>query len=168
MNHRWTVALLALALYLGGCTLGPSTAPPLVSSITIDGTDFAIRDAAIASDCLSLVFAVNGYTPPPGTDPQRAFPPAESFAIRAIEPDLALNPVPLGGGGGGGGEDGRVWMEQEMHYALAEAVPEKTEVTLEILATLNAAFGQPAPLEYRIGIVAGPGGGRCAALEAAP
>jgi hypothetical protein len=170
MIHRLSPALLLLAVGMGACTTWPGVPEGLVSSVTIDGAEFAISDAAISSDCLSLVYTVSGYTPPTGTDPQRAFPPVESFTIHALEPDLSLDPVPLRGGGGGGGdtEDGRVWMRQEMLFSLATVVPEDSEVTLEVLATLNEAFGRAEPLEYKIAVVAGPGGGACSIPEAAP
>ena len=65
------------------------------------------------------------------------------------------------GGGGGNDEDGRVWMRQEMHYSLSAPVAEGVEVPLEITVVLNGDFGVSEPLEYRVPVIAGPGGGLC-------
>ena len=116
----------ALVLGLVGCLPQAKTSDPSTSSIAVDGASFRIADAAISSNCLTLAFAVGGYSLPAGALPQHGFPPAKSITIHASSPGLLLDPIPLGGGGGGGGndEDGRVWMRQEVHYSLGEPVPE--------------------------------------------
>ncbi len=155
--------LTALVMVVVACTPQAETHVGSTSSVTLDGAIFEIADAAISSNCLSLAFAVRGYSPPSGALPQRGFPPAKSIAIRTSSPGVLLDADPLGGGGGGGGqdEDGRVWMRQEMFYSLSAPVPEDTEVPLEITVVLNEAFGRSEPLEYRVLVVAGPGGGLC-------
>jgi len=152
-----------LILGLVGCLPQAKTPEPSTSSISLDGASFKIADAAISSNCLTLAFAVGGYSLPPGALPQHGFPPAKSITIRASSPGLLLDPIPLGGGGGGGGndEDGRVWMRQEMHYSLSAPVAEGVEVPLEITVVLNDDFGMSEPLEYRVSVIAGPGGGLC-------
>ena len=139
------------------------TPAPSTSSISFDRASFKIADAAISSNCLTLAFAVGGYSLPTGALPQHGFPPAKSITIRASSPGLLLEPIPLGGGGGGGGddEDGRVWMRQETHYSLSAPVAEGVEVPLEITVVLNDDFGMSEPLEYRVLVIAGPGGGLC-------
>jgi hypothetical protein len=53
-------------------------------------------------------------------------------------------------------------MRQEIHYSLSAPVAEGVEVPLEITVVLNDAFGWSEPLEYRVPVVAGPGGAaRC-------
>jgi hypothetical protein len=157
------LAAAALALIAVGCGSRADLKASSVSSITLEGADFKIADAAISSNCLTLIFAVDGYTPPPDAHPQYGFPPAKSMTIGTSAPDIVLDPMPLGGGGGGGGndEDGRVWMRQEMHYSLATPVAQDTQVPLEISVVLNDDFGVSDPLEYRVLVVAGPGGGLC-------
>jgi hypothetical protein len=163
---RFALQAGILSAFLAGCvSCAPQPKAPeaFMSSVTLDGAVFEIADAAISSNCLSLVFSVRGFSPPPGSPPQYGVPPAKSIAIRAGIPELLSDPIPLGGGGGGGGndEDGRVWMRQEMTYSLAAPVAPDTEVPLEITVLLNDDFRRPEPLEYRVPVVAGPGGGLC-------
>jgi hypothetical protein len=170
MRSDFRVGLLA-AFLLGCVSCAPQgeKPDPSVSSITLNGAVFEIADAAISSNCLSLAFAVRGYTPPIGALPQHGFPPAKSIAIQASIPGLLSDPMPLGGGGGGGGneEDGRVWMRHELAYSLGAPVLQDTEVPLEITVVLNEDFGMPEPLKYRVDVVAGPGGGLCPLPEPA-
>jgi len=155
--------LTALVVGLVSCAPQGEAPEASVSSITLDGVVFEIADAAISSNCLSLAFAVRGYSPPMGALPQHGFPPAKSIVIRTSIPGMLPDLMPLGGGGGGGGneEDGRVWMRQEMTYSLGAPVTQDTEVPLEITVVLNEDFGRPESLEYRVPVVAGPGGGLC-------
>jgi len=132
-------------------------------AIEIDGAQFEISDAAVYSNCLNFAFAVSGFEPPAGADPQAFFPPATTIDIKVTTPDGELAALALGGGGGGGGDedDGRVWMEQRALFSLERPVAEGTDVTLEITATLDEDFGQSQPLRYEIPVVSGPGGGSC-------
>ncbi len=170
MRSVFSAGLLA-ALLLSSISCAPQGEKPeaSVSSVNLDGAVFEIADAAISSNCLSLAFAVRGYSPPIGALPQHGFPPAKGIAVQASIPGLLSDPVPLGGGGGGGGndEEGRVWMRQEMTYSLGAPIAQDTEVPLEITVVLNEAFGWSEPLEYRVLVVAGPGGGLCAQPEPA-
>jgi len=164
-------AALLTAFVTGAVACTSQANPPVAStsSVTLNGAIFEIADAAISSNCLTLAFAVGGYSPPAGALPQHGFPPAKSIVIRTSSPGVLLEPIPLGGGGGGGGddEDGRVWMRQEMHYSLSAPVTQGTEVPLEITVVLNDDFGMSEPLEYRVILVAGPGGGLCPRPEPA-
>jgi len=158
-----TGLLAALLLSVVACAPQGEKPEASVSSVELDGAVFEIADVALSSNCLSLAFAVRGYSPPIGAPAQHGFPPAKSIAIQACIPGLISDPMPMGGGGGGGGndEDGRVWMRQEMTYSLAAPVPQDTEVPLKITVVLNEDFGRSEPLEYRVPVVAGPGGGLC-------
>ncbi len=155
------LTLLTIAIFACSSPSGPSEVP--TSSVTLDGAIFEITDAAISSNCLSLTFSVRGYASPADAFPQHGFAPATSIAIRSSIPGLLTDLMPLGGGGGGGGqgEDGRVWMRQEMQYALGAPVAEDTTVPLDITVVLNEAFGRSEALEFQVPVVAGPGGGFC-------
>ena len=168
-SHRFALFLL-LGATLSGCAALEAQSQPSITSISIDEATFEIADAAIYSNCLSLDLSVNGYSPPPGMDLQTVFPLAESFAIRTPGTHLALEPLPLGGGGGGGGDqdDGRVWLREHMMFSLATQVPDDTEVPLEVTVFLNPGFDHPDPLEYRMTVVASPGGGACPRPETTP
>lgn len=157
-----SVTFLSFLLATAGCT-GASLPVDAVSAIQIDGATFEIGDAAVASNCLSMTFAVRGNTPSPEMDPQLFFPPAKGIQVNVVALAGHLAGRPLGGGGGGGDEeDGRVWMEQQLLYSLDGPVSEGEEVTLEIMLTLDDDFGRTEPLQFRIPLVAAPGGGICA------
>jgi hypothetical protein len=158
-----TVAgLAALLASSTGCRGGGGPGSQ-VTAMEIDGAAFEVADAAVSSNCLSMTFAVRGFLPPPGVDPQTFFPPAKSIDIRLIAPGGELSARPLGGGGGGGGneEDGRIWMEQGALYSLSGSVPEGEEVTVNLVVSLDDDFAAAEPLEFRVPVVAGPGGGTC-------
>ena len=159
-----TVASLsAFLLATTACSPERSDVVADSTAIEIDGARFEISDAAVYSDCLNFAFAVSGFRPPAGTDPQVYFPPATAIDIEVTTPDGELDARALGGGGGGGGdeEDGRVWMEQRALFSLTRPVSEGTDVTLEITAVLDEDFGQSEPLRFRVPVVSGPGGGSC-------
>ncbi len=151
------------------CSSSKGTAEVDVSAITIDGVIYEITDAAIASNCLSLTFSVRGYTPQADNFPRRGFMPIKDIVIQSSNSELLYDLKPLWGGGGGGGwgagwekdDDGRVWMEQEMHYALKSPIPEDTIVPLDIRIVLDDEFDMSEALEFKIPVVAGPGGGSC-------
>ncbi len=158
-----TTLLAGLAAAAAGCSaVAPKGGSP-TAAIEIDGALFQISDAAVYSNCLNLAFAVRGFDPPAGADPQAFFPPATTIDIKVTTPDGELAAHVLGGGGGGGGdeENGRIWMEQRALFSLEQPVAEGTDVTLEITAILDEDFGQSQPLLYEIPVVAGPGGGSC-------
>ena len=158
-----TGLLAALLLVLVSCAPQGEKPEASVTSVTLDGAVFEIADVALSSNCLSLAFAVRGYSPPMGALAQHGFPPAKCISFQASIPGQLSDPMPLGGGGGGGGndQDGRVWMRQEMTYSLEAPVAQDTEVPLKITVVLNEDFGRSEPLEYQVSVVAGPGGGLC-------
>lgn len=149
-----------------GCQAIAESVDSQVTSLERQGARFEISDAAVYSNCLTLAFAVRGFRPPPGLEPQEFFPPATRIDIEASTPDGPLEVLPTGGGGGGGGgggdeADGRIWMEQRIEQTLAQPVPEGEEVTLVITATLDEDFASNEPLTYRLTVRTGPGGGSC-------
>lgn len=156
-------SLALLTIWMFACSSPAGSAEVSSSSVTIDGAVFEIADVAISSNCLTIAFSVRGYEPPSASFRQQGFPPAESMTVVSDPPSRLSDPVFLAGGGGGGGqeEDGRLWMRQEMHYALRAPIPEGTEVPLDITVVLNEAFEMSEPLEFRVPVVAGPGGGSC-------
>jgi hypothetical protein len=157
------VSLAALLLATTGCKGTGGDPGPGVSAIDVNGAKFEIADAAVASNCLSMAFAVRGFRPPPGVDPQAYFPPAKSIDIQVLTHGGELGARALGGGGGGGGnqEDGRIWMQHRMLYSLEGSVPEGEVVTLDVTVVLDDDFERAEPLRYHISVVAGPGGGTC-------
>ena len=152
-----------LAAALSGCAALTAESQRSITSISIDGATFEIADAAVYANCLSLDFSVSGYVPPPGRGLQTLFPIADTFAIRTPGASFVLDPIPMGGGGGGGGDqdDGRVWLREHMTFSLATQVPNDTRVPLDITVLLNQGFDHPEPLEFRMTVVASPGGGTC-------
>jgi hypothetical protein len=158
-----------LMIGITACSSSEGTAEVGLSVITVDGVMYEINDAAIASNCLSLTFSVRGYMPQTDDFPRRGFMPIKDIVIRSSNSEQINDLRPLWGGGGGGGwgagweidEDGRVWMEQEMHYALKTPILEDTIVPLDVRIVLDDEFEMSEALEFKIFVVAGPGGGYC-------
>jgi hypothetical protein len=156
-------ALMVAAAVSAACTTNGSLSDTDVTSTRLNGATFEISDAAVYSNCLSLAFAVRGFRPPAGMDPQALLPPAKSLEVRLVTRGEEFQALASGGGGGGGGDedDGRIWLEQRAMYSLPRAIPEQQEVVLEITAVLDEDFQIAEPLTYRVSLVAGPGGGTC-------
>jgi hypothetical protein len=164
------LCLIALLMVgIAACSSSDAGVGSSISSVTLDGVIYEITDAAIASNCLSLTFSVRGYTPQTDDFPRRGFMPIKDIVIRSSNSEQINDLRPLWGGGGGGGwgagwekdEDGRVWMEQEMHYALKTPIPEDTIVPLDVRIVLDDEFVMSEELQFKISVLAGPGGGSC-------
>jgi hypothetical protein len=161
--------IVLLMIGIVGCSSSKGTAQLEKSAVNVDGVIFEITDAAISSNCLSLTFSVRGYTPSTDGFPRRGFMPIKDIEIQSSISGLLDDLVPLWGGGGGGGwgagwgaeAGGRVWMEQEMHYALKAPIAEDTLVPLDITVVLDDDFGMSEAFEFYVTVSAGPGGGLC-------
>lgn len=124
---------------------------------------FQIEDAAIYSNCLTLVFAVRGFHLPSGLSPDALFPPARNIDVRVVTPDDALLAEPLGDGGGQHGteQNGKIWLQQFALYSLPREIPEGQEVALEVTVTLDEDFQSGQPLFYLVPVISGPSPGSC-------
>jgi hypothetical protein len=122
-----------------------------------------IEDAAVYSNCLTLVFAVRGFQLPSGLSSEALFPPARSIDVKVVTPGDGLLAEPLGDGGGqhGAEQDGKIWLQQFAVYSLSREIPEGQAVTLEVTVTLDEDFQSGEPLFYLVPVVSIPSPGSC-------